>query len=92
MSKQLAKGDIRFIVLFEDQALSIPIVQTLVFVERSVAESGEPLLIFRHILSAGESEGFFVRERDEVELLHDADGLLSKLRRAFDGTIGNPSN
>ena len=87
MGIDIKQGDIRFIVLFEDADLTVPIVQTLRFLQATHSDSGEPLLIFTQIHSATRREKFFVRERDFEELVVDSQGLLGVLQRSFDGLV-----
>lgn len=87
MAVDIEQGDIRFIVLFEDADLRIPIVQTLRFLHATQSDSGESLLIFMQIHSATKREKFFVRERDFDDLVLDSQGLLDTLQRSFDGHL-----
>ena len=80
-------GQAYFIVVYNDESLSIPIIQTLIFVKRSVRDNGIKCLRFRELHAQGEETGFFVDEEHADHLVLDHVGLLKQLQASFDGRI-----
>lgn len=73
------QGEPYFIVMYEDEALSIPVVQTLLFEKSLSGEHGVDHL-FREIGANGDTRAFKVANDQVEELLLDLEGLIEKLR------------
>lgn len=86
--EKLTPGQMYFIVMFEDEDLKVPLVQTLIFVENRRRDDGSEFFLFRDLSARGEESKFMVDKKDAERLLLDQDGLLTKLKKCFDGTIG----
>ena len=92
MSEQadrFVQGRAYFIVVYNDENLSIPIVQTLIFVKRSVRDNGIKCLRFRELHAQGKETGFYVDEEHADHLVLDHIGLLKYLQASLDGKILN---
>ena len=82
-----------FIVIFADEALSIPIVQTLVFDSAGERTNGIKYFLFRELLSDGQEQNFVVDEDQADEIVLDQVGLLEKLKNCFGGNLSfSPSS
>lgn len=77
--RNLIPGSIYFIVMYEDEDLHIPVIQTLIFVETVVKDDGDVTHFFRDISAPAERQRFHVHEHQVDQLLLDWDGLLSTL-------------
>lgn len=77
-SRHLAKGDVRFILLFADKDLTIPVIQTLIY-ERSENTNGTSSRYFFRDVSSENNEPFFVNEDDFDDLILDICGLYKKI-------------
>lgn len=71
------RGSVYFIVLYSDGALTVPIIQTLIFIEKRERESIEYL--FREVGARGEEIQFAVKEDHVDELVVDLKGLIERL-------------
>jgi hypothetical protein len=81
----MKKGEIYFIVMFSDGNLSIPVVQTLEFIETRVRSDGCRYALFRQYNSV-EKESLFSVDSDKVDtLVLDKDQLMLVLARCFAG-------
>ena len=85
--ERFVPGKAYFIVVYDDENLSVPIVQTLIFVERNVRYNGIKCLRFRERHADGEEKGFFVDEEHADHLVHDLPGLIKQLNACLDGRI-----
>jgi len=82
-----------FIVTFADEALTIPIVQTLVFDSTGERTNGIKYFLFRELLSDGQEQHFMVEEDQADELILDQVRLLEKLNDCFEGNLSfSPSS
>lgn len=81
-SRRLVKGDVRFILLFEDRELAIPIIQTMVY-ERSEKHNGISKRHFFRDVSSQKKELFFVDEEEFDDLILDIRGLYRKIGQIF---------
>lgn len=79
-----------FIVMFNDEDLCIPVVQTLIFVGESKRSDGTEIFLFREIRSDGTEPRFFVNKQDADQLLLDEAGLVAKLSKCFRGKLSDP--
>ena len=82
MNKEnLVSGEVYFIVLFDDEELTIPVIQTLIFQKAEVGEnSGEQLYLFQEIKPHDKESTFFVRKDDVDTLVLDHNELIAKLK------------
>lgn len=88
MSDQLAEmieGRTYFIVMFDDEDLRIPVVQTLIFLHEGKRADGSEYYLFREVGKDDEEARFFVNREDAASLLLNETMLLTKLRKCFDG-------
>lgn len=82
-----------FIVTFADKALTIPIVQTLVFDSAGERTNGAKYFLFRELLSDGLEQNFIVDEDQSDDMVLDQAGLLEKLKDCFEGNLSfSPSS
>ena len=72
-------GKVYFIVLYADEALAIPVVQTLIFLEDRRREDGGAEYRFREIKPHEEESLFTVQEECLDELIVDRIGLIERL-------------
>jgi len=79
MDRPLLRGGVYFSLLFDDDELSIPIIQTLVFIEEREGENGLRRYIFKNICADGESKLLWMDDDGLSELLLDKGELLRKL-------------
>lgn len=75
----LESGDIRFILLFQDEALTIPLIQTLVFREECSREDGGRRFLFQDLGAPTSEQSFFVDEEEFDQLVLDIHGLVKKV-------------
>ncbi len=78
----LSQGKIYFIVTFFDEELTIPIVQTLKFLEEGKRSNGKKYFLFTQLLPKNETK-FIVEEDHLAELVVNGAGLLDKLTECF---------
>ena len=83
----LVPGKCYYIVVFEDEALSEPIIQTLRYRSRTTRGDGTVCYLFEELGTEQPSSDFGVDETDLSHLVLDEDALLKKLQRAFAGTL-----
>jgi hypothetical protein len=76
-----------FIVMFHDEDLKIPVVQTLIFSKVGKRDNGTEFLLFRQIPPQGEESKFIVEKEHVERLLLDQNGLMDKLQKTFDGKL-----
>ena len=90
--ERLVPGQVYFIVVFNDEDLKVPLVQTLIFVKDGQRNDGTECHLFRQLSAQDDESDFFVDKKDARDLLLDHDALLVKLRRCFEGTLaaGSP--
>lgn len=86
----LVHGRAYFIVMFNDDDLRIPVVQTLIYMEESKRNDGTEIFLFRELRSDGTEPKFFVNTQDVDQLLLDEAGLIEKLRKCFEGKLSEP--
>lgn len=84
---ELVPGKTYFIVLFHDEDLKVPIVQTLIYDREGRRGNGIECYLFRDVSSHQQEPRFYVDKKDATHLLVDQDGLLDKLRRCFEGKL-----
>ena len=68
-----------FIVMYEDEELQIPSIQTLIYLGKESSESGELLYLFKVVQDSSEEEKTFVREADLEALVLSKEGLIAEL-------------
>jgi hypothetical protein len=86
-SIRLVRGQTYFIVMFDDENLTIPLVQTLIYRENGRRADGTSYFLFKELHVGGKQSDFFVNEADLDHLVLDRAGLLRKLKDSFDGTL-----
>lgn len=86
-SERFLPGHVYFIVVFSDENLMVPIVQTLVFVKRGKRDDGSRFFLFRELPPHGEESKLIVDEKQADHLVLDQAELLNKLRHSFDGKL-----
>lgn len=84
---RFVSGQPYFIVMFDDENLTVPIVQTLLYVESEKRDDGSEFFLFRELLPSGEESKFFVDQEHADDLVLDQAGLLKKLKHCFDGKL-----
>jgi hypothetical protein len=82
-------GQVYFIVMFHDEDLKIPVVQTLIFEKIGKRKNGSEFLLFRQIPPQGAESKFIVEKEHVEQLLLDEKGLVDKLKRSFDGKLAS---
>lgn len=87
MLERLVPGNSYFIVMFHDEDLRIPVVQTLIFVKMEKRANGSEFLLFRQIPPQGDESKFVVEKEHAERLLLDQRGLIEKLQKSFDGKL-----
>lgn len=87
--ERFESGQTYFIVMFHDEDLKTPVVQTLIFEKIGKRENGREFLLFRQIPPQGKESKFIVEEEHVEQLLLDKEGLLGKLKRCFDGKLAS---
>ena len=80
-------GNIYYIVMYADEQLTVPVVQTLKYQEMKTREDGSTHFLFGRFLADGTTEKFFINEPDLDSLLLDGTGLLQRLRDCFGGKL-----
>lgn len=77
-SRHLTKGDVRFVLLFEDKGLTVPIIQTLIYLrsECTGEVSGRHFFID---VSSEKHEEFFIDDDDFDDLILDINRLYEKI-------------
>jgi hypothetical protein len=88
--ERFVPGQVYFTVMFHDEDLQVPVVQTLIFVEERQRDDGSAFLLFRQIPPQGEESKFIVDRKDERKLLLDRSELIDKLKDCFDGKLATP--
>ena len=83
-SNRFAPNATYFVVMFEDEELTVPIVQTLLYLEQGKLDNGTECYFFQDL---GRNEKCFVRREDADHLVLDGAGLIQKLKDAFDGKL-----
>ncbi|MBX9399791.1 hypothetical protein K4L06_00600 [Lysobacter sp. BMK333-48F3] len=78
----LKVGCIYFLVTFVDAEMTVPVVQTLRYLEKKEA-SGQGVVALFNELSAEDEPLFFVREEDVAHMVLDEQQLISTLERSF---------
>jgi hypothetical protein len=68
-----------FILLYQDAALTVPVVQTLIFCEDRSRGDGHIEHVFREIKTRGEEAPFVVHENHAEDLVLDLRGLVQRL-------------
>lgn len=84
---KMEPGDIRFIMLFRDEALSIPLIQTLVFREECSRDDGGRRYLFQDLGAPASEEQFFVDEEDFDQLVLDIHGLAKRVSEISRSTL-----
>jgi len=69
--------------MFDDQSLTVPVIQTLVYEGEATRENGSHFRLFRELKSSGETAKVGVDEEHLEELLLNDSELLSILSVAF---------
>ena len=80
--KRLKPGKVYFILLFADDGLKVPHIQTLIFQRSGVLADGTPAHFF-DLVTDEDSRSFFVREQDAEDLLLEPAELLQRLKDVF---------
>ena len=86
-SNRFVAGQTYFIVMFQDEILTVPIVQTLSYEEEGTRTNGTKYFLFREHHLGDKSSKFFVNEEDADHLVLDRERLIQKLKNCFDGTL-----
>jgi hypothetical protein len=89
-SQPFLPGQPYFIVMFDDEEMMIPIIQTVLFVEATKTDDGREGFLFQRLTPSGDPEEMFLETNDAKHLVRDRDRFMTTLRRTFDGTIGKP--
>lgn len=76
-----------FIVVFEDEDLTIPLVQTLLFKEVGMRADGTEYYMFHELHSDGEPTALVLDAEHAKHLVLDRDELLEKLARSATGRL-----
>jgi hypothetical protein len=76
-----------FLIKFLDRDLTLPIVQTLLWVETVSNSSGDATILFDQLLDDGTSEKLALQEPVARHLVVDSEELLARLSRCFAGTL-----
>jgi hypothetical protein len=84
---QMTVGSPYFIVVFEDEGLTIPLVQTLVFNGIRTKDDRTRWLSFTELRPNGDEVAFKVEESHAHELLLDRAALVEKLKQSFSGKL-----
>ena len=87
--ERFTPGQVYFIVMFHDEDLKIPVVQTLIFDKIGKRENGGEVLLFRQIPPQSDGLKFIVEMEHVEQLLLDENGLLDKLKRSFAGELAS---
>lgn len=77
---ELAQGSTYFILLFEDEALTVPLIQTLIYVGPRKSDAGIDGHLFDYLKPDDEASGFFVEAIRLEELVTDREGLIRRLQ------------
>jgi len=85
--EKLVAGQTYFIVVFNDEDLKVPVVQTLVYVEDGRRGDGSEFHLFRELSAQGKESKYVVDKKDAKRMLLDQKGLLAKLKSCFDGKL-----
>jgi hypothetical protein len=85
--KNLLPGQTYFIVMFHDEDLKVPLVQTLIFIKDGRRPDGSEFFLFRELTPHGGQSKFVVDKKDAKRVLLDQAGLLRKLKSCFDGKL-----
>ncbi|WP_257384917.1 hypothetical protein [Tahibacter caeni] len=86
----LKAGETYFVVMFDDEQLSIPIIQTLRYVGEHLRERDSQRAYFVQLGHAGNETPFFVRKEDVSDLVLDKPQLLRFLELSFSGRLSHP--
>ena len=76
-------GELYFVVMFQDELMTVPVVQTLIYERYSQQDGGTRCFLFREIPLHGAESMIFIREDDADHLVLDKPGLLAKLTSCF---------
>ena len=79
LDKNLVVGGVYFIVMYEDDDLCIPAIQTLIYVESMIRPTGGLTHFFRDISANKNAQRFHVHEEQVDDLLLDWQGLMETL-------------
>jgi hypothetical protein len=82
-SKSFKPGETYFIVTFSDEALAVPVVQTLIFEKSGAHDNGATYHLFRQVPVEGPEEIFLVEEEHVAHLVLSKEDLLRKLEDCF---------
>jgi len=82
--ERFVPGNVYFIVLYMDEALSVPVIQTLIFMEQHKRHDGRAEYRFEEIKPHDESTHFAVQEEDVDQLVVDRFGLMKRLQALDD--------
>lgn len=83
IKKTFRPGQLYFVVMFDDEAMSIPVIQTLIFKRAAVREGGKNCYLFTEIPVKGPHSTIFVDEEDVDHLVLDKHALVEMLSDAF---------
>ncbi len=86
-SDRLIRGQAYFIVLFDDENLTVPLIQTLIYDQYAKRSDGTGCFLFKELHVGGKQSDFFVGETDLDHLVLDRAALLRKLKDSFDGKL-----
>lgn len=79
MTQKISKGSVRFILLYEDENLTVPIIQTVIFLEERQDTSGALRYLFKEIGPRNEEHLFEVADEHFDDLVIDRVELSKRL-------------
>jgi hypothetical protein len=83
-------GEPYFIVVFDDEDMKVPLIQTVLFVKAAEADDGREGFLFQVLAPTRDPERMFLDTETALHLVRDRDRFMTTLQRTFDGTIGKP--
>jgi hypothetical protein len=85
----LISGQTYFIVVFHDEDLTTPIIQTILFVEYGHRDDGSEFALFQELHAEGDPSKLIVDVGDAQHLVLDHAQLMDKLARCFKGDLAS---
>jgi hypothetical protein len=80
-------GQVYFIVMYDDERLAVPVVQTLVYLGEGRSRDGRLEFRFKEIKPTKEPSLFVVDQEHADDLVVDQDGLIERLRNVPDRNV-----
>ena len=87
---KLVPNETYFMVVFEDEGLTLPIIQTLQFVGERTREDGSRYYLFTELHSDADPTSTIIDVSDAGAVILDRNGLIDKLSRCFAGELSKP--